>query len=226
MPKTHKYVFFSFVGKTRRYGTRGVERQAQPNLNPALVHGQTPTAMAPPHRDNIQPGWAHADATDDHFSHKQCTNKQCQIPSTNGQHDDGDARHSFERRGDHIVNGSPASRTRSATAHRSTANVVHAIDTDISGVIAPSGHKAYAVFVVGDVAESAIHIAYNTEIVEYGDVALPTSTPQALNGPQAKDWRAAYRKDLEAKIKKRHIHIGAPTTYESPQDQGCPRTET
>ena len=81
-------------------------------------------------------------------------------------------------------------------AHRSTINIVHAIDTDISGAIAPSGHKACSVFVVGENRDTAIHIAYNTEIAEYGNVVLPTSTPQALNGPQAEEWRAAYAKEI------------------------------
>ena len=54
---------------------------------------------------------------------------------------------------------------------------------------------------VGDDPSNLTCIAYNLEIANYGDVQLPSSTPAALNGPQGKEWREAYARDLTAKIK-------------------------
>ena len=108
-------------------------------------------------------------------------------------------RNSFERIGDD-VRGGPARRTRSSIRDRDTANIAHAIETDETGVVAPSGHLAFTVCTIGDDPHAQIAIAYNTEITEYGNVTLPKNTSEALNGPQSEEWRAAYARDLEAKM--------------------------
>ena len=167
-----------------------------PELDDVTHRAQPPIAVneqPPP-----QPLPQQFDETVDHFSLKQCSNSNCRIPCTNGTHDDGDPRHSFERIGDNLV-GAPSRRTR---AHiRNQANVVEAIDSDESGVLCPSGHFACPVSLIGDDPSNRVLICYNLDVVNYGDVVLPPNTSAALNGPQKVEWFAAYRTDLEAKIK-------------------------
>ena len=156
------------------------------------------TLRAPPM--NV-PGHEHRpfqDATNDEFSEKQCSDTRCQIPSTNGEHDDGDARHSYERVGDDRP-GLISGRTRKRV-ERNLANIVAALDNDCTGILAIAGHTAHPVILVGDDPSKLISICYNVEIAEYGNVELPSGTAQALSGPQGAEWRAAYVKDLEAKI--------------------------
>ncbi|NCF77925.1 MAG: DDE-type integrase/transposase/recombinase, partial [Proteobacteria bacterium] len=155
--------------------------------------------MQQAHRPDVDPGWAHRDATTTHFSRKQCNDRRCQTPSTNGNHDDGDPRHSYERVGDDI-RGDPAHRTRARVHNRNNANIVNAIDDDPTGILQPCGHSACPVMLVGDDPDHLTAISYNLEITEYGDVQLPSGTAAALNGPQGKEWRAGYVKDLTAKI--------------------------
>ena len=155
--------------------------------------------MQQAHRPDVDQGWAHRDATTTHFSHKQCNDRRCQTPSTNGNHDDGDPRHSYERVGDDI-RGDPAHRTRARVHNRNNANIVNAIDDDPTGILQPCGHSACPVMLVGDDPDHLSAISYNLEITEYGDVQLPSGTAAALNGPQGKEWRAGYVKDLTAKI--------------------------
>ena len=72
---------------------------------PPMPHGPTPIQHAPAPlpvptrmdtRETVGPGWNHPDATDTHFSDKQCSNPQCTISSVDGLHD---GPHSFERIG-------------------------------------------------------------------------------------------------------------------------------
>jgi hypothetical protein len=163
-----------------------VATATQPAISPPQPPPLNPNTNQPAHRDSIAPGWSHSDATDTRYSVSQCSNPRCQIPSTNGNHNDGDPRHSFER-----LTG----RTR-----RDASNIVRALDADSTGVLVPSGHHAC---VVGSVETEygEILIGYNAELAAYGDVKLPTSTSEALNGPQKIEWREAYQRDLIAKIK-------------------------
>ena len=174
-------------------------RQQHDQPPAATADVPAPTTTQPAHRPNVDEGWAHRDATATHFSPKQCADSRCQIPCTNGKHDDGDKRHSYQRTGDHI-NGNPAARTRART-HRNEANIINSIENDTTGILQPSGHHACPVILVGDDPSNLTCIAYNLEITSYGDVQLPSSTPAALNGPQGKEWREAYARDLTAKIK-------------------------
>ena len=135
---------------------------------------QTPDLPAPPqssHDPNIEPGYAHNDADRSHFSTKQCSNQRCQVPSTNGTHDDGDPRHSFERLHDG-VHGPPANRLR----RRNLANISAAIASDNTGVLEPAGHASFVVAVAGDGPDDMIEICYNTELTDYGNVSLVQST--------------------------------------------------
>jgi len=165
--------------------------QQQPQQQPA---NGTPTQTTSPHNPTVAPGYAHRDADNVQFSVKQCSNRQCQIPSTNGNHDDGDPRHSFERINDRVP-GPPANRLRG----RSPANVVAAIESDCTGTLSYAGHSSYLIGIAGDEQEP-IAVCYNAEIVDYGNVTLPKNVHEALNGPQKAEWRAAINKDLQAKI--------------------------
>lgn len=69
-----------------------------------------------------------------------------------------------------------------------------------SALHSPGGANPSALHPVAVVDEMLL-ICYNTNLDEYGDVDCPTKTTQALNGPHAAEWKAAYVKDLEAKIK-------------------------
>ena len=95
-----------------------------------------------------------------------------------------DDRHSFER-----VSG----------RRRDASNILEALYNDPSGTLAPCGHQA---FIVGSVetGNELVLIGYNTQLAEYGDVQLPSGTKEALNGPQSDEWRAAYQRDLAAKM--------------------------
>ena len=162
---------------------------------PELDDITPPALMAPPTTGNNNNANEHDD--DQYFHPKQCTHPNCRVPSTNGKHDDGDPRHDFERIGDNI-HGPPSSRTRHG---RNIANIMTALDDDETGVLAPSGHAAFTVAIAGDNTEDRIAIAYNTDIVEFGHLQCPTGTKEALSGPQRVEWLAAYRRELEAKIK-------------------------
>ena len=64
---------------------------------------------------------------------------------------------------------------------------------------------AYPIAVIND-GDDAVLVAYNTNVTEThvhltGSTKLPTSTPEALNGPQSDEWRLAYQKDYAAKVK-------------------------
>ena len=168
-----------------------------PPTTPTTTDSQT---QQPVHRSDIEPGWTHNDASREHFSSKQCPDINCQIPCTNGRHDDGDPRHSHERKGDDIQ-GAPARRTRARLHARDESNIAEAIDNDTSGVLQPAGHSACPVLLVGDDPNYRTLICYNLEITDYGNVQLPSGTPNALNGPQGPVWRASYQRDLMAKIK-------------------------
>ena len=66
-------------------------------------------------------------------------------------------------------------------------------------LVTTSTHNSYIVAVAGDQPNQVV-IAYNLSAPDEGD-NLPRSTKEALEGPYADEWRAAYQKDLEAKIK-------------------------
>ena len=153
-------------------------------VRPVPVQQQQQQPQAPAHHGNVAPGYAHSDADGEHYSSKQCSNPRCQVPSTNGRHDDRDDRHSFER-----VSG----------RRRDASNILEALDNDPTGTLAPCGHQA---FIVGSVetGNELVLIGYNTQLAEYGDVQLPSGTKEALNGPQSDDWHAAYQRDLAAKL--------------------------
>ena len=173
------------------------QQPADPSQQPANPNPPNPNNSQPAHRDHVAPGWSHSDATDTRFSASQCTNPRCQIPSTKGNHNDGDPRHSFERF---------TGRTR-----RDASNLLHALDTDSTGVLVPSGHHACVVGSV-ETENGEILIGYNAELAAYGDVQLPNSTREALNGPQKTEWMEAYQRDLTAKIKnKTFTYVRRPT---------------
>lgn len=100
----------------------------------------------------------------------------------------------------------PGLTLRDATRRRDIANVLAAVEGDVSNLLAAAtDHKAYAVAVAGD-GEHQILVCYNTaapdSVTTYGvDDEPPKSTSEALNGPFKEEWYAAYQKDLKAKIK-------------------------
>ena len=158
-----------------------------------------------PELDDVSPPLAGppASPTDHHRAtnqdpSKKCPDTTCQVPSTNGRHDDGDPRHTAERIGDNRP-GLISGRTRSRV-QRDMANIATALSNDTSGILGYSGHKGFPIIIAGDDPSSQISICYNTEITEYGNVLLPSNTRQALNGPQGAEWLKAYAKDLHAKI--------------------------
>jgi hypothetical protein len=123
---------------------------------------------------------------------KQCSNPRCQIPSTNGRHDDRDDRHDFERLDGQLRGGRPR--------RRDASNILRAIENDETGVLVPCGHSAFTVGSI-ETESTSILISYNAELAEYGDVRLPAGTKEALTGPQKDEWYTAYKRDLTAKIK-------------------------
>jgi len=81
---------------------------------------------------------------------------------------------------------------------RNLAAVVAAVEGDVTGCLASAtDHGGYVVATAGG-ADGMIAIAYNTSIVDDdphfgGEVKLPAGPKEALNGPQAAEWFAAYR---------------------------------
>ena len=81
---------------------------------------------------------------------------------------------------------------------RDSSNICAAVEGDETGLITAAPlHAAYPVALVDD----ALLICYNTNLEAYGDIECPTKTSQALSGPHAAEWKAAYARDLEAKLK-------------------------
>ena len=86
---------------------------------------------------------------------------------------------------------------------RDVSNVVAAVEGDDTNTLAASTHNtAYAVAVAGD-GDNQVLICYNVAAPDSMSCSdePPSSTREALNGPNADEWRRAYQKDLAAKIK-------------------------
>ncbi|NCG05684.1 MAG: hypothetical protein GWP37_01800, partial [Gammaproteobacteria bacterium] len=167
----------------------------------APIHGP-PTADAPAaplHADNADTSAArdvrgdviggHGDAT--HYRANHCSHPRCEF-------DNGHAGpHSHE-----LAAGGRGVRRRSAYV----AHIVTAVVGDTTGCLAAvSDRGAYPIAVVND-GDDAVFVAYNTMAADSPDhfmtsSKLPTSTREALGGPQGAEWLAAYQKDYAAKVK-------------------------
>ena len=96
-----------------------------------------------------------------------------------------------------ITDGPPSHRTRSRSRlSRDASAVLAGIARDRSNLLCDSPTRAAALVALID---DAIPLCYNTEAPEIG-AECPLTTREALTGPDADEWRAAYLKDLEAKI--------------------------
>lgn len=96
-----------------------------------------------------------------------------------------------------INHGPPSTRTRSRTAIRDSTHLVEAIDNDPWGAIAMAPVRS-AVLVA--TVDEDLEVWYVCDSAEEVDIDCPSTTKEALSGPDASLWRAAYRKDLEAKL--------------------------
>ena len=91
------------------------------------------------------------------------------------------------------------------SSHRSrdVSGVLAAVEGYPNILSAAGMHSAYAVAVAGDGNDSVL-ICYNTSAPDSlydAETEPPKTTTEALNGPNADEWRAAYIKDLTAKAK-------------------------
>ena len=86
---------------------------------------------------------------------------------------------------------------------RDTSSIRAAVEGYPTIFAAPGSREAFAVAVAGDGADGIV-VCYNTTAPESyvdNEIDPPKSTHEALNGPNADEWRVAYNKDLAAKIK-------------------------
>ena len=144
----------------------------QPNQNqPSL---QQPSPQPSPLRHG--PGWSHNDATDTHFSSRQCSNPNCSIPSINGRHD-GPC--SFERLGDDHV-GPPSQRTRNRLAF-----------TDLNCI-------CFSVPSPVDSPDTEDHSDHNWQINidRFGEIPIPNSYEEAMASRFAHKWKEAMQREI------------------------------
>ena len=91
----------------------------------------------------------------------------------------------------------------SSLRHRDTSNVLAAVEGHPSIFSAAGLREAFPVAIAGDGTDSVV-VCYNMEAPESlydPECEPPKSTREALEGPNAAEWRTAYDKDLAAKIK-------------------------
>ena len=122
------------------------------------------------------PGWSHSDATDSHFSSRQCSNPNCTIPSINGRHD-GPC--SFERFGN--SDGLPSSRTRQR--------------------LAGSVHPDAILFSVPSVVSSPDTEDHSDEtwsinLDRFGEIPIPNTYEEAMASRFAHKWKEAMDREI------------------------------
>ena len=162
-----------------RWRQPGQQLQQRPNANAQPTqNAQQPNANAQPvHR--TEPGWAHADATDSHFSSRQCSNPNCSIPSVNGRHD-GPC--SFERLGDN--SGPPSGRTRRQLAFVDPYGIFFHVPSNISN------HET---------ADHTEHLwQINTD--RFGEIPIPNSYEEAMASKFAHKWKEAMDREIRELI--------------------------
>ena len=123
------------------------------------------------HHDGIQPGWAHRDASDTHYSTKQCAHPKCQVPSTNGVHDDGDERHSFERVG---------SRLRNRNAFISPDSCIFHVTSNVDS----------------DQTEDPSEQTWSINPNQLGNIPVPRTYEEAMASRFAHKWKEAMEREI------------------------------
>ena len=172
-----------------------------PDLVVPDVTEYAPIAPADPEADD------EIGESDEHFSSTQCDTSGCTFPRGHP----GNCSTVVDAARTPRV---PGLTLRDQTRNRDIANIVAAVEG--SGHILSSEHdsQSYMVAIAGD-APLQVAICYNTEAptIMAGPIEPPKTTHEALNGPDADVWLAAYRRDLAAKINNgTFTYVERPTT--------------
>ena len=143
-----------------------------------------------PPRDatNTGPGYSHADESSTHWSARQCSNKNCTIPSVNGRHA-GPC--SFERIGGD--SGPPSQRTRTrAVAVTQPDGSVSVATTDPYGIFfsVPSN-------VTSSETEDHSDHTWGINVERLGEIPVPNSYEEAMASRFAHKWKEAMQREIQ-----------------------------
>lgn len=127
---------------------------------------------------NEEPGWAHPDADQSHFSTSQCSNPRCSIRSVDGRHD-GPC--SFERIGS--SDGLPSSRTRSGAQRAAFVDPF-------------SVYFAVPKTITSDETEDHTNDRWSISTERFGEIPIPNTYDEAMGSKFADKWREAMDREI------------------------------